>query len=295
MRTSFFPPWQRSVLLSLFGAQLAAAEVPTASMPLDDDEATVPPPPQLAPATSQSVPSRPIPTASSPQLSPELARPDAPRSLSGPQPTSPPPSATNVPVATTVEIPSIGEPLHASSAGLRAGYARLSLIVREAGATAYVVPRHQEFDPRQPELAILTCTSQCTVELPLGDYTVWVTSAEDARSSVELQLRGSRWVNVSPANQVMRDFGFIAGAVGTLATVLGVAILADAICDTCTPTGRNITGALALGLGLPMGAVGWSLYVIHREARIEERVLSQSSGLPAQLPQGWLLHLNFSF
>jgi len=93
----------------------------------------------------------------------------------------------------------------------------------------------------------------------------------------------------------MRDFGFVAGAVGSLATVLGVAILAEAICDTCTPTGRNITGALALGLGLPMGAVGWSLYFIHREARIEDRVLTQTSSIPTQSPQGGLLNVKFSF
>lgn len=277
-------------LLVFIGARSAAAQVPTASMPLDDDEPAAAPQPSVAPASSSQVPSAATPSAPTPsaRLGSEPIRSNPIPSTAAPKPE---PNVT----ATTVEIPSLVESTHANTATLRPGYARLNVLVREAGATAHVVSAQREFDPRFPESALLTCTSQCNVELPLGNYSVWVTTADDTRSRVDLQLRGSRWVNVAPANQVMRDFGFVAGAVGTLATVLGVAILAEAICDTCTPTGRNITGALALGLGLPMGAVGWSLYFIHREARIEDRVLTQAAtGLP-RLPPGGLLTAQFSF
>jgi hypothetical protein len=75
---------------------------------------------------------------------------------------------------------------------------------------------------------------------------------------------------------VTRDFGFVTGAIGVASSVFGAALLGGAVCDSWSSTARGAGGAIALGLGIPMAAMGWSLYYIHRTITVEDRVLNQA-------------------
>jgi hypothetical protein len=162
------------------------------------------------------------------------------------------------------------------------------MFVKEPGSEVYVFPHKEDPDDYGAEAALTHCASSCSADLPLGDYSVRVVSADGVRSYSELALRTPRWISVAPAHQVVRDLGFAMGSVGTASTILGVALLAKAICDTnCTATARDTGGAIALGIGIPLMAIGWSLYVVHRKASIQEQILTQSA-------QRWTVQPTFS-
>lgn len=279
-----------SALAVLLGSSLASAQVPTASF-ADDDES--PPAASSTPAkSSSSSPNREAQPERSVESKNDTTEPTASESH-----VVPPNAATGGPSG----LAAFEERTLGVASELRPGYARLNLVVAEKGTTVFVTARQNGSANLPLGSALAQCSTECNVDLPLGAYTVWVRAADETHSSKDFDLRSSRWLTVMPANQILRDFGFAAGAVGTVATVLGAAILAQGICKSCTETGRQITGGLALGLGLPMGAVGWSLYFIHREARIEDRILSQpDAGGPTPAPHsgassGVLLQTRFSF
>lgn len=262
-----------SVLTFLHWSRATLAQVPTASF--DDEDVTSPTAP-------------PSPSSQQPSASPDRGAEGSHRfdtqSSAGthvaPEPTDVSQTAVDTPPLPSPSSPSgmaaLEERTFRTATAVRPGFAKLSLYVSEPGSIVFVTERRKELDERAFDFALARCGAQCVVELPLGSYTVWVKTSDDARSSRDFELRSSRWLSVAPANQVMRDFGFAAGAVGTAATILGIGILSELVCQTCTSTGRNITGGLAFGLGLPMAAVGWSLYFIHQEARIADRILTQA-------------------
>jgi hypothetical protein len=280
-----------SALSFLLWPQGTSAQVPTASF--DDDEDV----------TSPSASPRPVNQQQSTDANPsERANDSADLALRAPADVTP--AASAAPPDPSPHSPAglaaLEERTIRMSSAARPGYARLSLYVSEPGSTVFVTQRQNEFDDRQFASVLARCDARCAIELPLGSYTVWVKASDDTRSSRDFELRSSRWMSVAPAHQVMRDFGFVAGAVGSVATLLGIGILSEVVCQTCTSTGRNITGGLAFGLGLPMGAVGWSLYFIHREARITDHILTQAERSGAavaasSMASGAVLQKSFSF
>lgn len=262
-----------NALVLLLWSGRTLAQVPTASF--DDEDVTSP----AAPASSSTQQQSASPDTGA--VTPHAAGSQSSASTH----MVPEPTGMNQTAIDTLPLPSpvgpsgmaaLEERTFRTTMAILPGFARLSLYVSEPGSTVFVTERRKEFDERLFDFALARCGTQCVVELPLGSYTVWVKTSDDARSSRDFELRSSRWMSVAPANQVMRDFGFVAGAVGTAATILGVGILSELVCETCTSTGRHITGGLAFGLGLPMGAVGWSLYFIHKEARIADHILTQA-------------------
>jgi hypothetical protein len=196
-------------------------------------------------------------------------------------PTETPPSRGSEAPATDKSIP-VAKSRNQVLQGL--GHATLSLSLKEPGAKVYVFPHTEEPDAYPAERALLQCTHNCSRDLPIGSYTLRVESAEGVISHGELLLEKSRWLTVAPANQVARDFGFVTGAVGVVTTVLGVMLLADVICKSCSDSARNIGGATSIGLGVPMSALGWSLYWVHRGAHIEDQMpLPATPGEPQML------------
>ena len=243
-------------------------------MPPDDDEDASDLP--RAVQSTVTAASAPVMSAAPKVAVAPLARPSVPTPVPGV-------AVPNAPTATVSAIPSnpnlamsaAPSALVASATRSTSGHARLSLQVNEAGCIAYVFPRSDEPERFGNESALMRCATSCNLELPYGEYTIRVETAEGVRSYGELALRSARWVQVAPARQVVRDLGFTLGVVGIVSTVLGTALLADGICDTCTTAARNVGGAFGLGLGIPMTAIGWSLYYIHRSASVDERVLAQ--------------------
>lgn len=291
--------WTRSGALSLLlWSGATSAQVPTASFD-DEDE----PSPSASPKAANPQPST-APNARPQALDATGAQTDEGTNNRAPVSAEVTPTASAPipasPLASPAGMAALEERAFRSTTAVRPGFARLSLYVSEPGSTVFVTRRQKEFDERQFDSALARCSTQCVIDLPLGSYMVWVRSSDEARSARDFELRSSRWMSVAPANQVMRDFGFAAGAVGTVATILGIGILSELVCKTCTSTGRNITGGLAFGLGLPMGAVGWSLYFIHREARITDHVLTQAERPSAAtadtpMPSGVVLQTRLAF
>jgi hypothetical protein len=258
--------------------QLALAQVPTASMPVDESEAPATPTP-ATPTPDPLVPAAPKSTAEVPALAGTAvaAAPATQAQIRVASPAWAPSSTTQGP-----SIPSTG-------------FAKLSVFVKESGSTAYLFPYKEDPDDYASESALMQCATTCSTELPLGDYSVRVVNAEGARSYSLLELRSSRWISVAPAHRISRDIGFVAGVVGVASTALGVALLAEVVCRSCSATARDSGGAVGLGLGLPLAAIGWSLYLVHRKASIEDRILSQTARAEslqvtvARLPGGGVL------
>jgi len=178
----------------------------------------------------------------------------------------------------------------------------LSILLTDPTSTLYVFRYKDDPDDYPEESALGQCAEKCTLELPLGTYSVRIVTSDGARSYAELELRSSRWIAATPAHRVRRDLGFVAGAAGTVSVLLGSAMLGKLICDkTCTPTARDATGAIALGLGIPLMAVGWSLYAIHRKASIEDRIVTQGASQRAwmigadRVPRGIILGTTLAF
>jgi hypothetical protein len=282
-------------------SQLVSAQVPTASMPVDEPETATTPTATMPTATTPT----PTPTATTPTATmPVVSAPAPSTSTANP----PPLVGPAVPATPAVQVPvratsSVSVPSTAMQAPPMpsTGSAKLSVFVKESGSTAYVFPYKEDPDDYAAESALLQCATICNVELPLGDYSVRIVNADGARSYNVLTLRSSRWISVAPAHQISRDIGFVAGVVGVASTALGVALLAEAVCRTCSATARDAGGAVGLGLGLPMAAIGWSLYLVHRKATIEDRILTQATRIEslrvtaARVPGGGFVGATVSF
>lgn len=265
--------------------------MPTASLPVDDldDTPTAPatgsPPSATHPAPATST----TPATAPPAISPPQAMAVSPVPAVMASPNVAPAANANDAASAMNAMPSA---LVAAAADSANGRARLSLQVTEAGSTAYVFPHADDPDRFGPESALMQCSTSCSLELPHGEYSIRVVTASGVNSYGELSLHSARWIHVTPANQVARDLGFAAAVVGIASTVLGTALLAEAICDTCTTQARNIGGGAGLAFGIPMTAIGWSLYFIHRSASVDEQVLTQPETARrwqlrvAQLPGG---------
>ncbi len=277
------------------------AAVPTASLPLDDSDDPAAAPTTMSPAAAAppaAAPAAAAPTTMAPTtMAPDSAVPTVPAVANGSVVPTAPAAADKPPIA-MMATPSALVP---TAAKTTSGYARVSLQIKEPGSTVYVFPQKEEPDDYAAESAVAQCATNCNFELPHGEYSIRVVTPDGVRSYGDLSLHSARWVSVAPARRVIRDLGFVMGIAGVVSTVLGTALLSEVICDTCTSRARNIGGAFGLGLGIPMTAIGWSLYYIHRTASVEERILAQTAkprGLGvtiAQLPQGAAVSALFQF
>ncbi|HEY5958092.1 MAG TPA: hypothetical protein VIV60_16125, partial [Polyangiaceae bacterium] len=171
----------------------------------------------------------------------------------------------------------------------------LRVLAKAAGSQVLVFPYRDDPEDYLEDAALLRCQASCSIELPHGRYSLRVVTADGEISYTDLTLNASRWVSVTPAPQVTRDLGFTMGVVGAVATVLGGALLADAVCDSCSKVARNMIGGLSLGIGIPMLAVGGSMYIAYRKASIEDQILTQTESgsrltkaTRAQLNDAWV-------
>jgi len=141
----------------------------------------------------------------------------------------------------------------------------------------------------------IPCGERCALQLPQGQYRVFVRDREGYASAQKLTLLGPGNIVVSPANHGDKVLGIGLFVSGVVATAVGAVMLYFAMLDAfltdlsncnsdCSglPTWTWYAGGASLAAGLTMGTIGIIMWQTNAHAAIGTRPL----GAPPLPPSG---------
>lgn len=140
--------------------------------------------------------------------------------------------------------------------------------------------RRFDVQERRSRAVVANCTSECTLDLPRGDYLLVIPESEgNARGTSRLTVEEDQTVTFADADRDSSNTGLALGIVGTVMIPAGLVIASLGLIHCgmaeCSDEERDDSNTLALaGLGVLVGGVvltpvGWSQFARNRRPKLE--------------------------